>query len=199
VYCRDNNKEADMTFLAQLWMPILVSAVLVFIASSLIHMVFKWHNAEYRKLANEDAVRAAVRAGNPAPGQYVVPHCADMKDMGTPEMQQKFIDGPIAFMTVRPSGKPSMGAPLAQWFAFAVLISVIVAYVAFKTLPPGPSFYQVCRVVGAMALLAYGAGSVLQGIWFGKPWSSVAKDLLDAVIYAVIMALTFAYLWPNPA
>jgi hypothetical protein len=171
--------------------------VLVFVASSLIHMVFKWHNAEYRKLGNEDAVRAAVRAGNPTPGQYVIPHCLDMKDMSTPEMQQKFVDGPIAFLTVRPSGAPRMGGALGQWFAFAVLVSVIIAYVAFKSLPEGASFYQVCRVVGAMTLLAYGAGSMLQGIWMGKPWSSVAKDILDAVIYSVLMALTFAWLWPR--
>src|SRR5258705_1385777 len=101
-----------MISLAQLWIPILASAVGVFVASSLIHMVIKWHNADYRKLANEDDVRAVVRAGNPSPGQYVIPHCLDMKEMQAPEMQKKFQEGPIAFVTVRPSGMPSMGQPL---------------------------------------------------------------------------------------
>ena len=60
-----------MSGIAQLWLPILSTAALIFIASSLIHMVFKWHNADYKKLANEDDVRAAIRATSPAPGQYV--------------------------------------------------------------------------------------------------------------------------------
>ena len=56
-----------MAMLAQLWLPIVLSAVGVFVASSLIHMLFKWHNRDYRKLPNEDAVRAAINAGQPAP------------------------------------------------------------------------------------------------------------------------------------
>lgn len=54
--------------LASLWLPIIVAAVLVFVASSLVHMVFKWHNADYLKLANEDEVRDALRESAPAPG-----------------------------------------------------------------------------------------------------------------------------------
>lgn len=186
-----------MSFLAQLWIPILVSAVLVFFASSLIHMVLKWHNSDYNKFPNEDAVRAAIRAGNPAPKQYVIPYCADMKAMGTPEMMQKFTEGPIAFVTLRPSGPPKMGPALMQWFGLSVLVSVICAYVAAKTLSDTSSFFQVCRVTSALAFLAYGAGGVQQGIWMGRSWSSVSKDLLDAVIYAAIVGATFGWLWPR--
>lgn len=184
-----------MTFLAQLWIPIVVSAVLVFVASSLIHMVLKWHNSDYRKLANEDAVRAAIRASSPVPGQYVIPHCADMKDMKSPELQQKFLEGPVGFLTLRQSGPPSMGAPLGQWFVFTLVISAIAAYIAAKTLPAGASFLQVCRVVGTVSFLAYAGGSVQAGIWMGKPWPSVAKDLLDGAIYAVVTAAAFGWLW----
>ena len=84
-----------MNTITQLWMPNVATAVFIFIASSLIHMVFKWHNSDYRKLANEDDVRAALRATSPGPGQYIVPHCADMKDMAAEAMQKKFIEGPI--------------------------------------------------------------------------------------------------------
>jgi hypothetical protein len=44
-----------MAMLASLWLPILLAAVGVFVVSSLIHMLFKWHNRDYRKLPNEDA------------------------------------------------------------------------------------------------------------------------------------------------
>jgi hypothetical protein len=186
-----------MTFLAQLWMPILLSAVLVFFASSLIHMVLKWHNSDYRKLADEDAVRAAIRAGSPAPGQYIVPYCTHGADMKTPEMQQKWAEGPVGFITLRPNGVPQMGGTLAMWFLFTLAIGVIAAYLASKNLPAGASFGQVCRFVGIVAFLAYAGGAVPDGIWWGKPWGSVAKDLLDGLIYGVVTGVSFAWLWPR--
>jgi hypothetical protein len=184
-----------MAFLGQLWIPILASAVLVFVASSLIHMVLKWHNKDYHGFSNEDAVRAALSAGSPAPGEYMVPYCSDMKQMSSPEMMKKFQDGPIVYMAVRAGMVPSMGKPLGLWFALNVAISIIAAYIAAKTLTPTATPGQVCRVVGTLAFLAYGAGSVQSGIWWGKPWGSVAKDLLDALIYAIVMGATFAWLW----
>jgi hypothetical protein len=187
-----------MDFIAHLWLPIVVSAVLVFIASSLIHMVIKWHNTDYNKLANEDEVRAALRASSAAPAQYVIPHCADMKAMQAPEMQKKFVEGPIAFITLRPPGAPKMGGALGGWFAYTLVISAIAAYVAHKTLTPmgtEVNFLQVCRVASALAFVAYGGGSVQLGIWMGKPWGSVAKDLADAAIYAALTGVTFGYLW----
>ena len=87
-----------MLSLASLWLPILLAAVAVFFTSSLVHMVFKWHNADYRPLANEDEVREVIRRSNPTPGQYVVPYCVDGKDMQKPGVQQKFIDGPVGFL-----------------------------------------------------------------------------------------------------
>ena len=187
-----------MTFLTQLWLPIVVSAVLVFIASSVLHMVLTaWHKSDYRQLPNEDVVRAALRAANAAPAQYMTPWCDGMKDLKTPEMQKKFDEGPIALITLRPSGMPTMGPMLGMWFAFTLVVSAIAAYIAQKTLAPEANFLQVCRVVGALAFLAYTGGSVTQGIWMGRPWGSVAKDVVDGAIYAVITASTFAWLWPR--
>ena len=188
-----------MAFLAQLWMPIVLSAVLVFVTSSVIHMVIKWHQSDYRKFANEDDVRAVIRAGNAAPGQYIVPHILDTKTMSTPEVQKKFTDGPVAFMTLRPPGPPAIGGALGQWFAFSLVVALLAAYIASKTLMQieGTTFLGVCRVVGTITFLAYGGGSVTAGIWMGKPWGSVMKELLDAAIYALVSALAFGALWPH--
>ena len=186
-----------MYALPQLWLPILVTALLVFVASSLIHMVFKWHNADFRKLANEDDVRAVIRAGHAEPGQYVLPHCADMKDMKNPDFVRKFDEGPVGMVTLRPVGPPKMGGALGMWFVYTLAIGTLAAYVAEKTLGPQSSFLQVCRVVSVLAFLAYAAGSVQMGIWMGKPWGSVAKDLLDGAIYATLTALTFGWFWTH--
>ena len=186
-----------MVSLTQLWIPILMSGVLVFIASSLIHMVFKWHNADYNALSNEDEVRAAVTRGNPAPGQYVIPHCADMKQMGSPEMTKKFTEGPVAMLVLKASGPPAMGAALGQWFAFVIAISFSAAYIASRTLAAGTDYLQVFRVVGAVTFLAYAAGSFPAAIWMGKPWGSAAKEMLDGLIFALLTAGTFGWLWPH--
>ena len=183
--------------LTQLWLPILLSAVCVFVASSLIHMVLKWHASDYNPLPHEEEVRAAIRKGTPAPGQYVLPHCADMKDMGKPEMMTKYEEGPVAFLVVVPNGPPAMGASLAKWFAYTILVAFTAAYLASRTLPPGTHYLQVFRVVGAVSFLAYGFGSIQLAIWMGKPWSSTLKDLADALIYGLLSAGVFGWLWPR--
>ena len=185
-----------MNILLALWLPILVTAVLVFIASSLIHMVFKWHNSDYRKLANEDEVTAALRTGAPAPGQYIVPHCNDMKEMQDEAMQKKYRDGPVGILTLKSPGPPAMGAALAKWFALNVLVAAIVAAVAAQLFGLSGEAHRASQVIGVLTFLTYAGGSVQAGIWMGKPWASVGKDLLDGAIYAIISAITFRMLWP---
>ena len=186
-----------MISIEQLWIPILLSAVLVFVASSLIHMVFKWHNSDYRKFTNEDEVRAAIRSAGPAPGQYIIPYCADPKDMQNADMQKKFMEGPVGFLMLRPPCAPSMGKPLALWFLLSLIIAVVAGYLASKTVPVGASFLAVCRVTSLVTFLAYACGSVQGAIWMGKPWNSAAKEVLDAFIYGLVSALAFAWLWPR--
>jgi hypothetical protein len=186
-----------MVGLGSLWLPILVSAVLVFIASSIIHMVLKYHNKDYHKLPNEDAVRAAIRAGNPPPAQYTIPYCSDMKDMDKPEMKQKFIEGPIAVMNVMKPGAPNMGTYLTQWFIFILVVSFFIAYVAVHCLPQGAEYLRVFQVVGAVGFLAYGAGQLPSSRWMGQPWPIAWKGLLDGLIYGLVTAGTFGWLWPR--
>lgn len=185
-----------MNALLQLWLPIVAAAALVFVASSLIHMVFKWHNSDYRKLANEDDVQAAMRAGAPTPGQYTLPHCSDMKAMQEESMLRKLNAGPVAFMTVFRNGPPRMGAMLLQWFLLNLAIAAIAALVAAHTLDTPIAPARAAHLAGILSFLAYGGGGVQAGIWMGKPWGSVAKDLLDALIYGAVTALAFWWLWP---
>lgn len=186
-----------MNAITQLWLPILVTAGLIFIASSLIHMVFKWHNSDYLKLPNEDDVRGVIRAGSPAPGQYVMPHCADMKDMAGDTMQQKFREGPVAFLTVKSNSMPNMGVALSSWFLFCVILAAVAGCLAMGAFPAGQSYARNAgHLVGMISFLTYFGGSVQMAIWMGKPWKSVAKDLLDSLIYGTISALVFMWLWP---
>jgi hypothetical protein len=184
-----------MVTLGALWLPILLSAVIVFVASSIIHMVLKYHNRDYTKLPNEDAVRAALRAGNPAPAQYIIPYCKEMKEMESPEMKQKFIEGPVGVLNLKKPGPPSMGPSLGQWFLYCLVVSYCLAWVAAHTVPPGAEYLKVFRIVGATGILAYAAGTVPAAIWMGKPWSVAMKEVFDGLIYGLLSAGTFGWLW----
>ena len=198
----DNRKFARakgdvMVALAQLWIPILASGVAVFVLSSLVHMVIKWHNSDYLAFANEGDVRAAIQKSNPAPGQYLLPHCSDPKLMQTPEFRQKFIDGPVGMVILRARGAPVMGRMLGLWFAYTVAVSLFAAYLGSRSLPAAADGIVVFRLVATVAFLAYAGGAVPNGIWMGKPWRSVAKELLDGLIYAAATGAAFACLWPH--
>jgi hypothetical protein len=186
-----------MVTLGALWLPIILSAVFVFIASSIIHMVLKYHNKDYKPLPNEDAVRAAIRAGNPQPGQYVMPYCSDMKDMEKPEMKQKYLEGPVGVLNLMPLGRPGMGKLLGQWFVFILVISFFIAYMAAHAIPAGTPYLHVFRIVGVAGFLAYGMGQVPAAIWWGKPWKIALKDLFDGLVYGLVTAGTFGWLWPR--
>jgi hypothetical protein len=180
-----------------LFAPALLATVLVFVASSLIHMVIRWHEPDYGKLANEDEVRAVLRKGAPAPGQYVVPHCLDSKEMAGPAMQQKFVEGPNALLWVRPNGNAKLGGLLGAWIVYVLVLSLLVGYVGASALPRGAEYLKVFQVVGAVAWLAYAWGGPIDSIWKGRPWLSTFRGFVDGLVYAALTAGAFAWLWPR--
>ncbi|HEX6929946.1 MAG TPA: hypothetical protein VF267_11880 [Gammaproteobacteria bacterium] len=185
-----------MVSLAQLWLPILLSAVGVFVASSVLHMLLKfWHTPDYKGFSNEDEVRAAVRAGKPAAGIYMLPFCSP-ENMNSPEMRQKFEEGPVGVMFLRRTGMANMGVTLAQWFVFTVIVSVIAAHIAAVTLSAGAPGERVFHVVGVITFMAYALGVVPYAIWWGQTWSSIFKDIVDGLVYGAITGALFAWLWP---
>lgn len=188
-----------MTDLAALWLPILLSAVFVFVASSIIHMALPIHRSDYRKMPNEDAARAALRDAKIPPGQYMFPNADSMKECGTPEMQAKFNEGPVGLLIMRADGMPNIGPALLQWFLFSVVISVFAGYLTGVSIAPGADYMVVFRISGAVAMLGYAFSTVHDSIWKSVPWSITGKFVLDGVVYALVTAGTFAWLWPDAA
>ena len=183
--------------LIDLWMPILLGSVLAWISSALIHMLLKYHNSDYRKLANEDEVAASIRHGSPQTGLHSIPHCKDMSELAEPAMQAKFVDGPVAFVTIFPNGLPRMGKLVGQQVVYFLIGCALIAWCATLALAPGANYMDVFSFVAPVAFLAFGWAVVPFAIWFGHPWSMTAKYLLDALIYALVVAGSFAWLWPR--
>lgn len=175
-----------------LWLPIVATAVTCFFASSAIWMVFKWHNSDYRRTEREDEVRDALRGASP--GFYTVPHCADYADMAKPEMAEKMAAGPVAYVTVVPNGMPPMGPKMLGMVVYFLFVAVLCAYVVTRTLPPDADYLAVFRIAGTVAFIANGIAVIPESIWFGKPWSITAKNLLDALIYGLLTGGIFGWL-----
>jgi hypothetical protein len=186
-----------MAALVHLWLPILLSAVVVFFASSIVHMVFTYHRKDFKGIPDETAVMELIRRQNLAPGQYMFPYCAEMKEMKTEAMQKKFAQGPIGILTIRQAGVMNMGPALLQWFLYCVGISLFSAYLASHALPFGTPYLEVFRIVGTAAWLGYSGAVISAGIWQGRPWGVVVKDVLDGLLYALLTAGVFGWLWPR--
>lgn len=185
-----------MVDLASLWLPILVAAVLVFVASSVIHMMLPIHKGDYGKLPGEEQVLAAMREQGVAPGSYMLPCASSMKEYSTPTFVERLERGPVGFLTVVPSGKQNMGKSLGQWFGFCIVVSVFAAYLGRFSLPAGTGFGDVFRVTAAVGVLGYAFSNVTESIWKGVSWGITAKFLFDGIVYGVVTGLAFGWLWP---
>lgn len=182
--------------LTALWLPIILSAVIVFVASSIIHMLLGYHRSDYRKLPDEDKVLAALRSISLPRGLYHFPFSTH-KEMKSPEMQEKFKQGPVGLLTIFPTGPVNMGKFLSLWFVYCLIISYFVAYLTGRTVSSGSDYLMVFRVAGTVAFMAYGVGAIPNSIWGGQPWSNTIKHVFDGLIYALLTAGTFGWRWPH--
>ena len=178
-----------------LWLPILLSSVFVFVASSLFHMVFRYHSNDLRKLPDEGAVAEALRKLNIPAGEYILPHASGPKEMNSAEFQEKVRKGPGVILTIWPSGRPSMVTNLSQWFLYSIVVSIFSAYVAGRALGPDAEYLAVFRFVGVTAFACYAVGGWQDSIWFKRSWITTFKNTFDGLLYALLTAGTFGWLW----
>ena len=185
-----------MVTLTALWLPIVVSAAVVFVASSVLHMLLPYHRSDYARLPKEDDVLTALRAAGVGRGAYMFPFSSEMKELGTAEMRARFERGPVGMLTVLPNGMPMMAKHLAMWFAYSLVVGVFAAYLSGRTLAPGTAYLQVLRVAGCTAFLAYAGAQLADPIWRGASWSTTLKNVVDGLVYGLATGAVFAWLWP---
>jgi len=173
--------EVFMVPVTDLWLPILVSAVFVFVASSIIHMVFKYHHADWKRLPSHDDVQEAMRRFAVAPGDY---HARSDK-------------GPNFIITIFPPGQSGMGKNLVMWVLYSILIGVFAGYVAGEALGPGARYPRVFQFAGTVAFCGYSLALMPQSIWYNRKWSTTLVSMFDGLIYGLLTAGTFGWLWPK--
>lgn len=182
--------------LLSLWLPVLLSAAAVYIASSVIHMVLQWHRNDLRAVPDEAGVADALRPFAIPPGDYVIPHAADAKEMKSPDFAARSEAGPVAIFTVFPNRLFAMGGSLVQWFGYCLAVSGIAGFAAGVGLGPGTEFWTVFRAVSVTAFAGYAMGVFQSSIWWGRSWGFALRTAADGLIYAWITAAIFSWLWP---
>jgi hypothetical protein len=176
-----------------------VSSVLIFFASFVLWSLLPgWHRADWKHVAKEIVLIAAVREAGLGRGQYVFPKAGSQPaKTWSEEDARKVKDGPMGSLIVFPPGPPQMGKSLGFWFIYLVLVSVVVAYLTSRTVAPGADYLAVFRVAGTSAFLAYGGAVPVGSIWFGQSWSASLKSIIDGLFYGLLTAGTFGWLWPS--
>jgi hypothetical protein len=181
----------------ELWLPILVATVLVFAASNIVWMVLPHHKGDARRLPDEAAALEALSKQGLAPGLYRFPWAGSMAEMKAPAFVEKQNKGPVGFLTITPSGPFNMGRAMGLWISYLLVIGVCVAYLTGRVLPPGAHYLQVFRVVGTVAFLAYSGSHVPGAIWWGRPLAGALKEVADGLLYGLLTAGAFGWLWPR--
>lgn len=179
-----------------LWLPILLSAVTVFVVSSIIHMLLAYHRTDFGELPSEEQVMDALREAGPSPGEYVLPYAGSAEARKDPRFVEKLNRGPVGLLTVWESGAPSMGKSLGQWFIYCIVVGVFAAYIAGRALGPGADVWAVVRFAGTTAFVGYAVALWQNSIWYRRPWSTTLKQTFDGLVYALATGLVFGWLWP---
>ena len=185
-----------MVSILSLWLPILLSAVFVFIASSIVHMVLTYHRTDLGQVPDEAKVMDALRPFNIPPGDYVMPFAADNNEMGTPEFVEKTRQGPVGFLTVLPNGPMTIGKSLGMWFGYSLVVGAIAGYTAGLTLGPDADYRVVFRIVSTVAFCGYSLAILQSTIWWYRSWGYTLRTMFDGLIYALLTGGTFGWLWP---
>jgi hypothetical protein len=180
-----------------LWLPILVAAVLVFLASFILHMVLPHHRSDFSAVPTEEAFRAAFGAMSLPPGEYFVPHVTGPADMKDPAYAAKMEEGPVLFMTVLPNGMMDMGKNLLGWFIYSLVVGVFAGLVAGSAVGPGAAYMEVFHFVLLVSFLSYTLALWQNTIWYKRAISTTLKSTFDGVVYSLLTAGAFGWLWPS--
>jgi hypothetical protein len=186
-----------MVSLGALWLPVLVSSVVVFIVSSIIHMASPWHKGDYPRIPKEDEVMAALRPLNIPPGGYMVPRPASQQDMRSPAFLEKMNAGPVLMLQVMPNGMMPMTKNLVNWFIYIVVVGLFAAIITKRTAGFGANYRIVFQLIGATAFIGYSLALWQMSIWYRRGWMLTIKATIDGLIYASLTAGIFGWLWPR--
>lgn len=184
-----------MEFFTDLWLPVFLVTVVLFFASFVAWTVLPHHFGDFKKLEHEKEMMDAVLRHNIPSGNYMFPHAGTKAAQSSPEYQARYMHGPRGTLNIYKV--PNMGVNLCLTMFFFFVTTAIIAYITHVACPPGGSeteFWKVFRISGTIGMLVHGSSGVLNGIWFRR---RVSMDIVDGVVYGLLIGLIMAWLWPS--
>jgi hypothetical protein len=184
-----------MEFLAHLWLPILISAGVVWVASAVIWMAMPHHKDDFDTLPNETEFINTIKGWGIPPGNYGFPNFRDCK-RDDPEMKKKLEEGPLGILNVWPPQK-GMGMNMMLSFLVYLIVSLLIGYLGWEALGPAKTFAKVFQIIGTAGVLSYSFAFIPSGIWFCQKRKALMMNVLDGIVLGLLTGLIFASLWPT--
>ncbi len=184
-----------MDMLAHLWLPIVLSAAAVWVASAVVWMAMPHHKKDWTALPDEAAFYRAFEALKLPPGNYGFPDCKDKAKRNDPEVKRRWEAGEMGLVSVW--GKMSMGRNMIVTFLIYVVVSFLVAYLGAAVVKPGTDFASAFKVLGTAGVLAYAFGAAPHSVWMGAYPRAILMCIIDGIVYGLITGAIFAAMWPK--
>ncbi|MDX2018066.1 MAG: hypothetical protein SFY95_10565 [Planctomycetota bacterium] len=183
-----------MDMLMKLWLAILAAGAGAWVWGFLSYAVLGVHGGDSKKLPAEESLLAEIKRAGIPPGEYQFPWVekAQQKD---PEVQRKWKEGPVGQINLW--GPFSIPRNMLATFVVNLAVAFLTAYIGAETLPAGSGFSKVFQVLGTVGVLAYGASSLPNMIWFQARAPRWRSHLIDTLILGLGTAAIFAAMWPQ--
>ena len=184
-----------MSELAGLSIPILLSAIAVFVISLAGRLLIGHHKADWNELPEEGDTMEFLRKSGIKPGCYIFP-LVHSKEHRTDELKEQRLEaGPWGTIHVWTS-QGNLGSRLLQTFTFHLVASFFIAYLGTLAIEPGAGFLKAFQVTGTAGILAYAFGGVPNAIWFSRHVRPAVLDVVDGICFGLITGVVFGLLWP---
>ena len=185
-----------MELLTPLWLPILLSAAVVWIVSAVVWMALPHHKRDFIRLPDEGSLMDYLRKSGIEPGNYVFPDFRDRESMKSEKTQQALEHGPVGHLSLWPTPL-TMADKLIATFVVYLVVSTLIAYLTRVALPGAAPFAKVFQVAGTAGILAYCFSFIPNGIWFGSYKRTLVAGFVDGIAYGLITGAIFAWRWPG--
>lgn len=182
--------------LLSLWLPIVLSAAVVWIAAAIVWMALPHHKNDFIALADEDGFMDDLRKRGIKPGNYVFPDFRGREAMKSQKVCKALEEGPVGHLSLWQPPLGMAGKMLGTFIVY-LAVSTLIAYLASVTLPKPAEFARVFQVVGTAGILAYSFSHIPNAIWFGSYKRTIFASIIDGIVYGLITGVIFAWRWPH--
>lgn len=188
-----------MELLLPLWLPILLSAGVIWVMSIIFGMALPHHKQDWIGLGDEDGFMEDLRRRGIKPGNYLFPDFRSSEQLRSEKVERALKEGPVGHLSVWKT-PVTMGDKMVGTLVVHLVVCILIAYLTRIALPaasPPPPFAKVFQIAGTAGVLAYSFSFIPNALWFGAYKRTIVASIFDGVLYGVVIGAIFAWRWPQ--